>query len=111
MPGEARPERDEHRRGELEQEPDADRQPVNRNEIEPLHEREAADAVEDEERTSLRDMRRRSGATAARTSASPMKPKVARSSVSRSGVIPVARITFATAPLIANRLAAASVIA
>jgi hypothetical protein len=53
VPAEARPECDEHRRRELEQEADADRQPVDRDEVKPLHEREAADPVEDEERHLL----------------------------------------------------------
>ena len=41
--GEPRPERDEERREVLDQERDADREPVDREEVEPLHEREPAD--------------------------------------------------------------------
>ena len=50
VPDEPRPQRDEHGGGELEQEPDPDRQPLDRDEVEPLDEREADDAVEDEQR-------------------------------------------------------------
>ena len=48
MPDEPRPQRDQHRRRELEQEADPDRQPVDRDEVEPLDEREADDAVDRE---------------------------------------------------------------
>ena len=46
---EPRPERDEERREVLEEERDPDRQPVDRDEVEPLHEREPADAEQDEQ--------------------------------------------------------------
>ena len=44
-----RPERDEQRREVLDQQRDAHRQPVDREEIEPLHERDAGDAEDGEE--------------------------------------------------------------
>jgi hypothetical protein len=47
---EARPQRDEQRREVLDQQCDADREPVDREEIEPLHEREACEAEDEEER-------------------------------------------------------------
>ena len=50
VPGVPCPQGDEDRRGELEQQRDPDRQPVDGDEVEPLHEREAADAVEEKER-------------------------------------------------------------
>jgi hypothetical protein len=46
---EARPERDEDRADELDHERDADLDAVNREEVRPLHERQAADAERDEE--------------------------------------------------------------
>ena len=61
VPDEARPERDEHRRRELEEQADADRQSLDRDEVEPLDEREADDAVEDEQAISSRAMRSRPG--------------------------------------------------
>ncbi len=50
VPHEPGPERHEHGGRELEQEADADRQPLDRDEVEPLHEREPDDAVEDQQR-------------------------------------------------------------
>jgi hypothetical protein len=50
VPDEPRPQRDEHRRGELEEEADPDREALDRDEIEPLDEREPDDPVEDEQR-------------------------------------------------------------
>src|SRR5207344_2291721 len=47
---EASEERDEERRGELDQQRDADRQVLDRNEVEPLHERDADQAERDEEK-------------------------------------------------------------
>ena len=49
VPYEPRPQRDEHRGGELEQEADPDREPLDRDEVEPLDEGEADDAVDDEQ--------------------------------------------------------------
>jgi hypothetical protein len=49
VPAEPRPQRDENRRGELDQQRDPDRQALDREEVEPLDEREAADSVEDEQ--------------------------------------------------------------
>ena len=46
----ARPEGDEERREILDEERDPDREPVDREEVEPLHEREPADPEEGEER-------------------------------------------------------------
>ena len=114
VPGEPCPQRDQHRRRELEEQPDPDRQPVDRDEVEPLHEREADDAVEREpaelaarpdpepprgERARARARGRRSRrSTAARSSAASR----CRSPSSAS---------FETAPLTANSVAAAIVIA
>ena len=50
VPDEHGPERDEHRRRELEQQADPDRETLDRDEVQPLDEREADDPVEDEER-------------------------------------------------------------
>jgi hypothetical protein len=50
VPDEPRPQGDQHRRRELEQQPDPDREPVDSDEVQPLHEREADDAVEREPR-------------------------------------------------------------
>ena len=46
---EAREERDEERRGELDEQRDADREVLDRHEVEPLHERDADEAERDEE--------------------------------------------------------------
>ena len=46
----ARPERDDQRRDVLDQERDPDREPVNREEVEPLHQGEAADPPDGEKR-------------------------------------------------------------
>ena len=46
---EPREERDEERRGELDEERDADRQVLDRHEVEPLHERDADEPERDEE--------------------------------------------------------------
>jgi hypothetical protein len=48
VPEEPRPQRHEERREVLEEERDPDREPVDRDEVEPLHEREPADAEDDE---------------------------------------------------------------
>ena len=72
-------------RGELEQQADPDRQPVDRDEVEPLHEREADDAVEREpaELAARPDAAAAPGATTASPSASPTNAPVERSSVQR----------------------------
>ena len=48
VPGEPDPERDQHRGAELEEQADPDRQALDRDEVEPLHDREADDPVERE---------------------------------------------------------------
>ncbi len=108
MPHETRPERDEDRRGELEQQADPDRQPLDRDEVEPLDEREADDPVEDEQRQLVPRHAQPSGRRDEQERGEAQKAPVARSSVSRRlETPPSVRMIFETVPLIAKSVDAA----
>ena len=108
-----RPERDEQRAEVLDQERDPDGEPVDREEVEPLHEREPADP--EERRGTAARARARAAARGAITSRTSTKPDRARRSIrtssSRSDETSEPRITFETVPLIAQSVAADAAIA
>jgi hypothetical protein len=105
------PERDQHRGDVLDQQRDTDLEPVDRDEVEELHEREAGDAEEEEERqlsALIRRLRGRAIASApTRISAAPVE----RTSVRRRDESPELRAAFANDPLIPQSAVAPSTIA
>ena len=113
MPDGARPQGDEHRGGELEQQADPDRQPLDRDEVEPLHGREADDAVEREQRELVaRDAQLARRRQEQERGEARRTPRSRGAASARSVVIELpVRITFETVPLTAKSTAAATAIA
>ena len=91
----ARPERDEQRAEVLDQQRDPDREPVDREEVEPLHEREPADPEDGEERQlATRCLEPRGRDRRAGRATNPTPRRVDRTSSSRSDERSEPRITF-----------------
>ncbi len=111
VPERPRPDRDEKRAEVLDQERDADLQPVDGEEVEELDERDADDAEEGEpgELAALDAQRRARGR--GRSSVSAMPAPAQRASVSRSEESPEASATFDTGPLTPKSVAATATIA
>ena len=91
-----RPERDKERGEVLDEQRDPDREPVDREEVEPLHEREPADPEQSRNGSSFSGTFSRPGPVTARISDEPEERPVQRTSVSRSDETPESRITFDT---------------
>ena len=112
VPYEPRPERDEHRRGELEEEGDPDRKPLDRDEVEPLDEREPDDPVEDEQGNLVSGDSQTAG-RGERDDARQAEKCAGRAQLGQPQLVISGeeRITFETLPLTANSRAAALAIA
>ncbi len=101
--------RHEQRAEVLDEQGDPDREPVDREEVEELHERDARNAEDGEAQELARRRRERStGFGRSRQHASPIKAPAQRASVSRSDESPDERATFATDPLMPKSVAATS---
>ena len=105
-------ERDEQGSEVLDEQRDPDREPLDGEEVEPLHERNARHA-EDREQMPARAAWRAASAGRRRRTATrkPTQAPVERTWVSSSGLIPDPSTTFDTVPLTAKRHAASSTIA
>ncbi len=108
----ARPDRDEQRAEVLDQERDADLEPVNREEVEELHERDAEDAEDGEpEQAAAIDAERARVSGRGRRARGRGTAPAQRASVRRSDESPDESATFATEPLRPKSVAALSTIA
>ena len=104
-------ERDEERRGELDEQRHADREVVDRDEVEPLHERDPDDSEGDEEQELPPADAQATGATTRRNTRKRSAAAVLRICASSSDESPEPRTTFDTLPLTANSVAAIATIA
>ena len=91
---------------------DADVEPLDREEVEELHERDAED-TEQQQTDELAPVgpQRSPAGSPGRSASSPTSAPVQRTSVSRSDDRPDSRITFETIPLSANSVPAENAIA
>ena len=107
---EAREERDEERRGELDEQRDADRQVLDRDEVEPLDERDPDEPERDEEEQLAPSDAQPRRAKTSRKARNRIAAHVLRICASSSDERPEPRTTFETLPLTAKSVAAVATI-